>query len=70
MADWEEITTGGTTRMERTLIVARLAQRVVPVPTSPNLRRPDGVAVHQPEDGVPIRLRPRTLSNVELVSLT
>jgi hypothetical protein len=50
--------------MEGTLIVARLAQRLVLVPISPDVPRPDGVAFYQPA-GVPIRLRPRTLSNVE-----
>jgi hypothetical protein len=57
-------------QMERTFVVARLAQRGVLVPTSPTLPRPDGVAVNQPAGGVPIRLRPRTLSNVEPVSPT
>lgn len=52
-------------QMERTLIVARLAERLVLVPISPTLPRPDGVAVDQPAGVVPIRLRPRTLSNVE-----
>ena len=56
--------------MELTLIVGRLAQRLVLVPISPTLPRPDGVAVNQPAGGVPIRLRPRTLSNVESVSPT
>ena len=52
-------------QMERALIVARLAQRLVLVPTSPTVLRPDGVAVNEPAGGVPIRLRPRTLFNVE-----
>jgi hypothetical protein len=52
-------------RMELTLIVALLAQRLVLAPTSPTLPRPDGVAVNPPADRVPIRLRPRTPSNVE-----
>ena len=57
-------------RMEVTLIVAGLAQRLVLVPTFPTLPRPDGVAVNQPAGGVPIRCRPRTLSDVEPVSPT
>jgi hypothetical protein len=57
-------------RMEVTLIVAGLAQRLVLVPTFPTLPRPDGVAVNQPAGGVSIRLRPRTLSDVEPVSPT
>ena len=52
-------------RMGHTLIVARVVQRLVVVPTSLTLPRPDSVAVNQPAGGVPIRLRPRTLSNVE-----
>jgi hypothetical protein len=52
--------------MERTLIVARHAQRVVLVPiSSTTVPRPDGVAVDPPAGGVPIRLRPLTPSNVE-----
>jgi hypothetical protein len=57
-------------QIERTLIVARLAQRLVLVPTSPTAPRPNGVAVSQPAGGVPTRVRPRTLSNVEPVSPT
>ena len=56
--------------MERTFNVARLHQRLVLVPISPTLPCPDGVAVDQPAGGVPIRLRPRKLSNVEPVSPT
>ena len=57
-------------QMERTLILARLARRLLPISTSPVLVRPDGMAVHQPPGGVPIRLRPRPRSNVERVSPT
>ena len=38
--------------------------------TSLTLPSPDGVAVNQPAGVVPIRLRRRTLSNVEPVSVT
>ena len=58
------------TRMEVTLIVAGLVQRLVLVPTFSTLPRPDGAAVNQPAGGVSIRLRPRTPSDVEPVSPT
>jgi cytochrome P450 len=47
-------------QMEITLIVARLAQRLVLVPTMPVVPEPIGVAVNQPDGGVLMQLRART----------
>jgi hypothetical protein len=57
-------------RIEVTVIVARLTQHLVLVPTSPILPRPDGAAVTKPTGGNSIRLRARTLSDVQPVERT
>jgi cytochrome P450 len=46
-------------QMELTLIVARLAQRLVLVPTASTVPEPVGVAVNQPDSGVPMHVRAR-----------
>jgi cytochrome P450 len=47
-------------QMELTLMVSRLAQRLVLVPTKSTVPEPVGVAVNQPDGGVPMQVRERT----------
>ena len=46
-------------QMELTLIIARLAQRLELAPTASTVPEPIGVAVNQPDGGVPMRVRAR-----------
>lgn len=50
-------------QMELTLIVARLAQRLVLAAPIPILPEPVGVAVNEPENGVPMHIRARPTSS-------
>jgi hypothetical protein len=51
--------------MELTLILARLAQRVVLTPTSTLMPDPEGVIVNRPSGGVPMHVQPRTRTDVD-----
>ena len=57
-------------QMELTLIVARIAQRLVLVPTTSTVPEPVGVAVNQPDGGVPMQIRGRTTSREHHVPAT
>ena len=57
-------------QMELTLIVARLAQRLALVPTTSTVPEPVGVAVNQPDGGVPMQIRERTTSHEQHVPAT
>ncbi|HEV7720744.1 MAG TPA: cytochrome P450 [Iamia sp.] len=46
-------------QMDITLILARLAQRLVVTPASTEVPPPVGMVVNRPEDGVPVRLARR-----------
>ena len=47
-------------RMELTLIIARLSQRLDLEPVTTTVPRPVGMVVNRPSGGVPMRVRPRT----------
>ena len=51
-------------QMELTLILARIAQRVILTPTSTAVPDPAGVIVNRPSGGVPMHVRPRTNTDV------
>jgi cytochrome P450 len=54
-------------QMELTLIVARVAQRLVLVPATSTVPEPVGVAVNTPDGGVPMQIRERMTSDEQHV---
>ena len=55
---------------ELTLIAARLAQRLVLLPNTSAVPEPVGVAVNQPDGGVPMRIRERMTSHEQHLPAT
>jgi cytochrome P450 len=57
-------------QMELVLIVARLAQQLVLVPTTLTVPEPVGVAVNRPDGGVPMQIRERVTSHEQQLPAT